>query len=212
MSHTNLATQRAAVMLLAATALASCTTTVTGSPSPHAPRLSTSASVPDRGPSGAPRVTHPLDTTAFRQAPCTMLTTAQQAEFKIRTPGVPRRDPLGAVCGWDDGRGPSGMTLTTGFVTTGHGLSGSYINHALGVVPGFREMPPIRGYPAVIANVDATDEAEGMCNVGVGTSDDEVVTIVVQISGDEVRQPDQHDPCPRALRITDEVMKTMERP
>jgi len=188
----------AACVVLAS--ISGCAVAMTGTASTALPTHTTAAVV-------VPTVATPLDTTRFQAAPCTMLTPAQLAAFGVHAPGGPRKDGLGLVCDWDDGGGPSGMTLTLGFVTTGGGLSGTYANRN---TLDFRELPPIEGFPAVIANIARTDEAHGICSIGVGSSDAVVVTIVVQISGDEVRQPDQRDPCPRTERIATEVMKTME--
>lgn len=181
MPSINLTAQRAVVLLTAA-ALAACTATVTGTPTPAPPRQSAAA---DGLPPGVPKVANPIDISRFLQAACTMLTPPQLAVFKVRAAGHSRTDGLGQVCDWDDGGGPSGMTLTTGFVTSGGGLSGTYANR--NNIRGFRELPPIDGFPAVIANIGGTkDEANGICSIDVGASDTVVVTIVVQISGDEV--------------------------
>lgn len=194
-------------LLTAATAtsllvLAGCAMPTQGSPHP------TSAAISPRTgpPAGVPRVANPIDIGKFQQAACTMLTPPQLAVFKVGAAGHRRTDGLGQICDWDDGRGRSGMTLTTGFVTSGGGLSGTYANREH---LAFRELPPIVGFPAVIANIASTDEAEGICSIGVGASDNVVVTIIVQISGDEVPQPDQRDPCPRTQRIAAAVMTTL---
>lgn len=155
-------------------------------------------------PPGTPNVAHPLDTTAFQKAPCSVLTAAQLKQLNIDSPGGKViDDPLGPHCGWTD-QGPSRMGLSIIFATAGSGLAGIYSQKSQYVV--FEPLPDIAGYPAIVA---MTDDArpQGDCKVSIGVTNDLFISVEGVMNSDG---PDGHNPCPRVQAIATAMVTTMK--
>jgi Protein of unknown function (DUF3558) len=176
---------------------------VTGTPGAS----STGASSSDALPAGTPNVAHPLDTTAFQKAPCSVLTAAQLTKLTITATGKPKLDdPLGPVCSWHDTNGPSKMSVTVYIVTAGQGLAGIYSQKDTYKV--FQPLPDIDGYPAVTAQND--DPKQGNCVVSVGVSNKLFVNVLVGLKTGADAAPDMANPCPRNQTVAAAVMATLK--
>lgn len=156
---------------------------------------------------GTPNVAHPLDTTAFQKAPCSVLTAAQLKQFNIGATGKAQDDPLGPHCGWADNFGPSKIGLSVIFATAGSGLSDIYSQKAQYVA--FQPLSDIDGYPAVIA---MTDDArpQGDCKVSIGVSNQLFISVEGVIQTGANGAPDATQPCPRIQAIATAMVTTMK--
>lgn len=162
------------IALGALVAVTACTTTADGTPQPAPDDGNSSTSTSESqstgpttpGKSEAPRVTTPLDGSAFAAAPCTSLTGAQLSDFGVNPPGDLRGEdgvfPPG--CGWHG----DGASISVGWLTDNeNGLSDTYRRRELDAY--FIETT-VDGYPAVFT--DGTDgRPSGRCGIVVGVSD-----------------------------------------
>lgn len=159
-------------------------------------------------PPGTPNVAHPLDTTAFQKAPCSVLTATQLQQLTITTAGQPDlTDPLGPVCHWHNQTGPSKIDLTVYIGASGQGLSGPYSQKDSYQV--FEPQQDIGGYPALIA---MTDDArpQGDCQIGVGASNTQELSIEGQLKTGADASPDVSNPCPRVRAVAEAVIATIK--
>ncbi|MFC5285632.1 DUF3558 domain-containing protein [Actinokineospora guangxiensis] len=197
----------AAPAVLMACLLSGCSTTDKGSPVPTddiatttLPRTRTAEPTgPDQG---TPQVSNPLDVSAFAADPCTSITKAQAGALGVAHPGVGEPAVGGKACLW---RNESGGSVLLSVVTA-NGLDGVYGAKARGELAVFEELPPVEGFPAVVANkVDLRDT--GDCTVWVGTSDEEMVGVALGQSRDKVGDK---DPCLVAASVASQVITTMK--
>jgi hypothetical protein len=192
---------------MALTAMAGVALTVAGcSPSPvggSATPTTASTSSASSLPPGTPNVAHPLDTTAFQKAPCSVLTAAQLRQLNITTTGGEVvDDPLGPHCGWTD-TGPSHLGLSVIFLTAGSGLASIYSQKSQYVV--FEPLPDIAGYPAIVAMTDDI-RAQGTCKVSVGVSND----LLINVQGGAQYGPDQAKSCDQMQAAATAMVTTMK--
>ncbi|WP_253674912.1 DUF3558 domain-containing protein, partial [Streptoalloteichus tenebrarius] len=190
--------------LLAALTLTACSPSVAGDAPPTTPSFSAGAS---SGAGGAPRVPQALDTSKYQQDPCSMLGVAQLQALNISATGKPRSASTGPACDWSDDNGPSKMFLTLTLVTKGDGMAGLYSRQKNFQL--FQPLPPIEGYPAVLADQVDSRKA-GSCTAVVAVTDQLVYMTQVQLRSGAHKSDDYSDPCPRTQKIATEVLKNMK--
>ncbi|MGC7093833.1 DUF3558 domain-containing protein [Amycolatopsis lurida] len=176
----------------------------TGATEPAPPPSSGSAEVPGFG---APKVDNPLDTSGPEAQPCELLTDAQVNELLGTDINESRDDRSGPTCRWDSD-GSQAASVTVGFPTvTDNGLTAIYGAAKNQKYKFFKEMSPVRGYPAVAW--DTTDETmtRGTCNVAAGTSDRSTVEATVWLSQKNVGVK---DPCEAAHQVLDMVISNIQ--
>ncbi len=194
--------RRAAIAMVAGAVLmvtgCSAPSSVGGTPAPTSDTL----------PPGTPNVAHPLDTTAFQKAPCSVLTAAQLQQLNVAAAGQPKvDDPLGPACDWHDQNGPSKIDLGVGFVTAGQGLAGPYSQKSNYEV--FEPQQDIGGYPALIA---MTDDArpQGDCQILIGVTNKLALSIEGLLKTGVDKSPDMSNPCPRVRAVAEAVIATIK--
>ncbi|HEX3787069.1 MAG TPA: DUF3558 domain-containing protein [Pseudonocardiaceae bacterium] len=179
-----------------------CSSSTGGTAEPTAPAGGASGSAPSSAGGGAPKVTTPLDTTAFQQNPCSALTPAQLSALAVPGPtskgtvGLPSQ-ASGPTCDLVMVAGSS--VVSAGFLTNyqpGSPKGLAYV-YSTGNPP---RLPDIEGLPAVLLK-DAQG-ADG-CQVDVGTSDD-VVYVVGIVSWTA------SDPCTKVEAIATAALTTMK--
>ena len=200
----------AAIVMVAA----GCTTTSAGSPLPEPGNEpdETSSSVPSTSSgtelpfAGAPKVDNPLDTAQFREDPCRALTAVQADDLNVRFPGEPGDGPLGNTCefrGLSDSRALVDIRSLDKYP---FGLSATYQADKDGKYEHFAALPPIEGYPAVAYG--ALDQRDtGGCVVDIGTSDEFVFEVSLQLSTDNIGKK---EPCETAAMVAGKVLQTMK--
>jgi hypothetical protein len=156
---------------------------------------------------GAPNVAHPIDTTRFHTAPCSVLSPVQLQQLNVAAPGQVVSSPAGPDCTWIDRNGPSKMTLGVIFSTSSHGLKDIYSHKE--DFKYFQQWPDIEGYPAVSA-LPIDRHTQGDCTVSVGVSNDLFVDVEAQLTGGANAPSDYTDPCPRALKAATAVVQTLK--
>jgi hypothetical protein len=157
--------------MAAVAAVSACTNAADGTPRPApggtdsaAPTSESSSPAPTTS-GDVPRVSDPLDATSFVAEPCTSLTTAQLAEFKVGA-GKPHGGdgvfPPG--CGWHSDNGAISVAWLD---ENKNGLADTYRRRD--VDPYFIETT-VDGYPAVFTDF-VDDRAKGQCGIVVAVSD-----------------------------------------
>ena len=169
---------------------------VSGMPSP-----TTTSSRPS-----APKVAHPIDTTKYQAAPCSLLTAAQVAPYGIATPGNPKdgTTPLGPGCRW---AAIPGSSFIVQFITANtSGLTSLYVNKDIILGGGGYWVPTsVQGYPGVF-NSSFDDRKTGDCSLAIGVTD--TLTFNVALTADK-STPQYNDPCGMGSQIADMVLTTM---
>ncbi|MDQ3790685.1 MAG: DUF3558 domain-containing protein [Actinomycetota bacterium] len=200
----------AATVMLAA----GCTTTSAGNPLPATNSESdeSSSSVPPSSSeqelpfAGAPKVDEPLDTAQFQQDPCRALTAQQADALNVQFPGEPNKGPLGNTCEFRGRSDRRALVDVRSLDKYPYGLSATYQAEEDGKWEHFAALPPIGGYPAVAYGaVDQRDT--GGCVVDVGTSDEVVFEVSLQLSTDNIGKK---DPCETAAMVAGKVVETMK--
>lgn len=200
-------------ILLTVVVMAGCTNDEAGDPTPVDTTTSTTDDEPPSNsvdeeelPSdGAPAVTDPLDTDAFEQDPCRMLTDAQVEQAGLIPPGESGEGATAASCAWRN-RTTNSSARVQFEVESRRGLSAAYRANADGEYDLWDEVPDIAGYPAVIA--DITDgRASGDCAIVVGTSDEVTLDLAVTLSASKVGEV---DPCDAAQEVAELALQTMK--
>jgi hypothetical protein len=197
----------AAPAVLMACLLSGCSTTDKGTPAPTGDIVTTTlprtdSAQPTAPEQGMPQVANPLDVSAFAADPCTSITSAQAGDLGVAHPGVGEPAAGGKSCLW---RNESGGSVLLSVITS-TGLNGVYGAKARGELAVFEELPPVEGFPAVVANqVDLRDT--GNCTVWVGTSEEEMVGVALGQSRDKVGDK---DPCLVAASVASQVIATMK--
>ncbi|MGH3630384.1 MAG: DUF3558 domain-containing protein [Sciscionella sp.] len=187
--------------------LAACGS-VTGTPTSTSGNASTTASSKPNL-YGAPHVAHPLNTTAFQKKPCSMLTAAQLKRLHadpsvlLATRTTASNHPGGGPsCGHLGGG--VGTTGSIELLTAGDGLKNLYgQRNDFGV---FKILPPVEGYPAVIAMVGHDDRSQGHCSLEVGITD----SLIVQLDMHVYDGPDKTKQCTPTATIAHVVLKTLK--
>lgn len=163
---------------------------------------------PGNAPQGAPSVQQPLDTAAFEKEPCQSLKPPQTQSLGMGdAEGESELDPdIGASCTWSN-VSSSGSLLSVAFPPQGAGVGSLYAKRD--TYPHFRELPPVNGYPAVVAmNGQTPPEQAGTCDLNVGVANDRMVSIHTAASSDQ--SPFKADPCGKAQQVAGEVVKTLQ--
>ncbi len=177
-------------------ALAGCTAGA-GSPIPS-PTTTTTDSV---NLNGAPHVANPLDTAKMQANPCGSVTGAQLDQLNIGTTGKP--DNVGGpTCDWGSDSDPTKSGATISYLTSAAGLSTVYGQK--GTYALFQPLPPINGYPAVIA-AQSDERSTGNCDVTVGVSDKLAMDVVLTVNSG----PQQADPCTPAEQLAADAISNI---
>ena len=187
--------------------LAACSTTKTGTASPSgasvtAPPANAADQVP--GP-GVPKVETPIDTTRFKQAPCTTLTAAQITELLGSgiTPKPDLNAQAGPSCYWHV---PNVSQAGVGVVynkLNNTGLTAIYKKQGT-TFPFFMPMDPIDGHPTVAYGL-LDERSDGRCAIAVGTSDREMIDVSIAESEANVGK----DPCAAAHDVAGKVVDNL---
>ncbi|MFB9301436.1 DUF3558 domain-containing protein [Kibdelosporangium philippinense] len=184
-----------------------CTGTTPGTPDAGPSVSSKPTGQPSSDPSssanshGAPRVTAPLDGTAFLAKPCSVLTTSQLQSLSLPGSGTSDTDGQSgrSRCTWynrDAGAGTGFSFLSS----NKNGLSDTYRGRDR--FKGYFEPTEVDGYPAVF-NDPSDFRAKGSCNITVGISD----TLAFITSWDEGRVGAKS--CDQAKQVASMVIQTI---
>jgi hypothetical protein len=204
-----------AIAVVSAAGLAACTTTTAGTPAPPRGIPSTEATgeVPSSGeqpdddlPSdGAPKVDTPLDAGRFEQDPCQALTSEQTQSLGMKAPGARSDDSFGNGCAW---RNPeTGGSVHLSFLSTDkRGLSSAYRSNDRGDFTYFEPLGDIEGHPAVAFDI-RSDKPTAACSVAVGLTDQLVISILTNLSGNNIGQK---DPCEVGAMVAGKMLQTMK--
>ncbi|HEV7950160.1 MAG TPA: DUF3558 domain-containing protein [Glaciihabitans sp.] len=179
-------------------ALAACTTPV-NSPTPLA---SSGPSSPTSSKLTAPQVPNPLDASKFEQDPCTVLSQAQASQVANLTTSSKADGNVAPICSWADN---DHNTVAFGFVPGNGGLSTVYKNQD-NKSGYFKVAPDVAGYPAAFFG-SHDDRNDGGCQVAVGVSNDEVITISADFRNSS---PYYSDPCSMAVKAAEAAMATLK--
>ena len=155
---------------------------------------------------GAPKVANPLDTSGPEAQPCGLLTDAQINGLLGTDINKTQEDGTGPGCKWHSYGSQAASVYVTFPTVTDNGLTAIY--RAKGnEYKFFKEMTPVRGYPAVAW--DTTDETmtRGECHVAVGTSDRSTVEASVSLSEKNIGTK---DPCEAAHQVLDMVIGNIQ--
>ncbi|MEU0790976.1 DUF3558 domain-containing protein [Amycolatopsis sp. NPDC005961] len=200
---------RGTILVLSALllALAACSTTNPGTPSPAGGTASTNTSsetgsnVP--GP-GVPKVPSPIDITRFKQNPCNALNANQVAG--LLGSGVSGKSdlqaPAGPSCAWDS---PDVSQAGIAVIFTGAdqlGLTSVYAAQGK-QYQFFQPLTAIDGFPIVAYGVNDERTTRGRCAVALGVSDTQVVDIHVSQSEGNIGKK---DPCEAAHDIASQML------
>ena len=177
-------------------ALAGCTA---GAGSPiSTPPSTTTASV---NLNGAPHVANPLDTAKVRANPCGTVTAAQLDQLNIGTSGKPG-NVGGPTCDWGSDSDPTRSGATISYLTSAAGLSTVYGQKSTYAL--FQALPPISGYPAVIA-AQSDERSTGNCDVTVGVSDKLAMDVALTVNSG----PRKADPCAPAEALAADAISNI---
>lgn len=130
-------------------------------------------------PAGVPRVANPLDGSAFEQAPCTSLTSAQRKQLGLadERPGTgDNPDESDVSCTYEDLDPATRLIVYVNYYPDMTGLSDRYKSHTDGHYPRW-EPTNVDSYPAVIFHGNIGEPAD--CNLDVGINDTTVFNIKV---------------------------------
>ena len=203
---------RAALGGLAVSALlAGCSGSSGGNPVPTGDPTSAgaSSSTPSSGgddlPSnGAPKVQNPLNTTAFHQQPCRVLTADQLPQLNLEAPGEAGKGVGAPDCTWRNRS--TGASLGVQFeLANSRGLSTVYERRQTFAL--WQEIPSIEGYPAVIAATRDTRKEIGDCEVLVGVSDSLEFSLQGVVSRAKRGQIDPCEPTQLAAKLMLQTLK-----
>ncbi|MCK2243986.1 MULTISPECIES: DUF3558 domain-containing protein [unclassified Crossiella] len=171
-----------------------------------APGAQTTAPSPSANKHGAPVLTQPeLDTAQFVPDPCRLLAAPQLAQLGITVSGQPEDSPLGKACRWVATDTAAKVDFSLDINTQIGGLDQLY-----GRKNVFRVWQPleISGYPAVIA--DEAGKPFGQCRTNVAVSNTVLVATGLQLKAGLDKPTDFDDPCPRGVKILEQVIRTLQ--
>jgi hypothetical protein len=197
-------------LVLAALALAGCSTKTDGTANPiasGAPGTSSSTNGDGGGGNGAPKVSSPLDPAKLKSDVCSVLSASQRSSLGVED-GTPRTTSAGSSCAWvykDDETRSSRVDIAADPNTDG--LAGIYDLYAKGGKDQYEYWEPtqVSGYPGVYA---ATKDfrTQGQCKLLVGVTDSQAVQVFTQIGSG----PGASDPCPYALKAAEAMIQTLK--
>lgn len=201
-------TRRTIVVLgAAALVLSACSTPEDGTPTPTGGATSpvpSSSAGQNPGPD-VPKVSEPVDLAKFRAAPCDALTSTQAQDLiGPKVEATPRNESAGPACEWST----PGTSRPTVNVIFGKGPDGgtAAVYAAKGKAYKLVEpLEPIEGYPVTAYGV-IDRRAEGGCNVALGTSDTESITVTAEQSEGNIGKK---DPCDAARLAAISVLATL---
>jgi hypothetical protein len=155
---------------------------------------------------GAPAVDTPLNTSTVDPDPCKAVSAAEiesLAGIGFESAQAQTVGSQDKQCGWNlkDGLG----LLSGGVVRLGGGLSPLYERHAQGKLTVFEVLPPIQGFPAVVAS--NRPSSEGFCTVVVGISNEATYTAPISL---DTRNPRYSDPCSVATKLATVAVKHLK--
>ena len=153
---------------------------------------------------GAPKVQNPLDTTAFHQQPCRVLTADQLPPLGFDAPGEQNGGVGAPLCRWRNGSTGASLGMQFELANSG-GLSTLYERR--GERDLFLELPPIEGYPAVVANARDSRNTEGLCTVVVGVTDSLEFSAQGVVSRAKRGQIDPCEPTQLAAKLMLQTLK-----
>jgi hypothetical protein len=192
---------------LVAVALAGCSGTSAGNPTPAASASSPVSSSPSYG---APSVRSPLPATVIAGSPCdTALTKANLEEFLGTGVGAPKpgEDETGLTCRWSNLDSGAGFTVAYQTKLDG-GLRLAYKN-AKPDAAHWEELQAIQGFPAIgylASGEDPNDK--GLCQVVVGISD--TLSYAIGISLSQSAQANGREACGAGRDVADKVMTNIK--
>lgn len=203
---------RAALGSLAVGALlAGCSNFSGGNPVPTGDQ--TSVGSPSDAPSGggdlpshgAPKVQNPLDTTAFHQQPCQVLTDDQLRQLNLEAPGETGKGVGAPDCTWRNRS--TGASLGMQFeLANSQGLSTLYERREQNDL--WIELPSIEGYPALAASTRDTRNQLGDCTVLVGVTDSLEFSVSGTLSN---AKRGKADPCEATQLAANLVLQTLKK-
>ncbi|MCU1681535.1 MAG: hypothetical protein JWQ81_2274 [Amycolatopsis sp.] len=149
----------------------------------------------------APQVANPLDVSKFEQNPCGVLTAAQASQLANLTKTSGNSSGNSPICSWKD---DSYNDIGFGFVRGG-GLSDAY-GYQDSESGYFKVAPDVDGYPAVFSG-PTDDRSKGGCQIGVGVSNTEVLTVD---SSFVASSPYYSDPCSLSQKAAEAAITTLK--
>lgn len=160
--------------------------------------------------SGAPKVANPIaDTSRWEADPCSVLSADQISSLGLTPPQPQREDTpnAGVGCYWEfDSDSASGFVARFANAGARQGLSNLYKHKQLGNAKVFEELPPVDGFPAVIA-MPKDHRGDGECAVSVGLRDD--LLFSADMTADP-SIPQGKDPCEWAAKVAALAVQTMK--
>lgn len=169
-----------------------------GTPTPANPTTTTTNSA---NLNGAPRVANPLNTEKMQSNPCGSVSTAALRQLDIGTSAKPG-NVGGPTCDWGSDSDPNVGGATISYLTSASGLSTVYGQKSTYAL--FQVLPPIDGYPAVIA-AQSDERSTGNCDVTVGVSDKLAMDVAVTVNSG----PQKTDPCTPAETLAADAISTI---
>ena len=171
------------------------------------PTTTTSAAPSDPLPAyGAPKVTHPLNTTKYEQNPCSVVTAAQLQALNNHGTGKSFTNAVGPACDWTDDATISTIQVT--FYSHGAyaiGLTATYMIKDKQY--SYFQPTQIAGYPAVLTDSGGTHGDKGSCVVYVGLADDLQAAFQVDLIESS---PGYATACTPAQQFANDGMQTMK--
>ncbi|AXB46719.1 hypothetical protein A4R43_33300 [Amycolatopsis albispora] len=150
---------------------------------------------------------NPLDISGAEAQPCEMLTDAQVTGLLGTDINETRDDRSGPTCRWYR-YGSQSASVAVGVPNvTDNGLTAIYVAANDQTYKFFKEMTPVRGYPAVAWGTNDDTMTRGVCNVAVGTSDRATVEATVTLSKQNIGTK---DPCEAAHQVLDMVIGNIQ--
>lgn len=171
------------------------------------PTTTTSAAPSDPLPAyGAPKVTHPLNTTKYQQNPCSVVTAAQLQALGGYVTGKASTSSIGPACLWTN-------TNTVSSLQVGYYNHGAYAIGLTGIYMikdkqySYFQPTQIADYPAVVTDRAGNHGDKGTCIVYVGVEDDLLVAFQVNLNEDA---PNYTTACSVAQQFANDGMQTMK--
>ncbi|RSN27577.1 DUF3558 domain-containing protein [Amycolatopsis sp. WAC 01416] len=196
----------AVALLFVSVAVAGCTGETPGTPSPTPGTSPSSASSAAPEDPNVPKVTNPLDASAFVGDACKLLPAAAAAELGFTEPGAPKNDTNNPACSWGiRGKADSlQIILGSGNREKGMGgLAGLHKAKEAGQLKFLEPGPDVEGYPTVYYGLQDR-RARGNCDLSVGVADD--LAISAQAEGYDNEQ----DSCGTAQKLASAMIKTLK--
>lgn len=202
--------RRGLVVLVLSTALLAACGSESTPPPPPPSMTSTVTTTTFTPPPGIPRVTDPLDGSAFEQDPCSSLTPAQRKQLKLDDGGRghgTNAEQSDDNCTYEDLDPETALIVYVNYYLDEDwvGLTSRYDEHLGGQYPRW-EPTTVDRYPAVIFHYNPAEPAD--CNLDVGISDATVFNVKVFYYG--WKGWTGQDPCVQARTIASAVLTTIK--